>query len=246
MRLGVNIDHVATLRNARGTDYPDLLKAAKIVLSAGADGITIHLREDRRHIKDKDLIILLQKISRPINLEIAPTNEMVKIAIKHKPYACCLVPEKRKELTTEGGLDLIKSESRLSSKVKRLQDAGIKVSLFIDPDIHQIEAANRIGSSAVELHTGSYSDCSNAKRKGEHRRIINAARFSRQLGIECHAGHGLNHKNVIPIAKIPEIVELNIGHALISESIFLGLSNSVSHMKDLIRNSRRRCYKKRL
>jgi len=239
MRLGVNIDHVATLRNARGTEYPDLLKAAKIVLGAGADGITVHLREDRRHIKDQDLKMLIQKISRPINLEIAPTDTMIDIAIKNKPHACCLVPEKRRELTTEGGLDLLKFEYQLCPKVRRLQDVGIKVSLFIDPDFSQIEAASRIGSSAVELHTGSYSDCSSSKRKKEHRRILETARFSKQLGIECHAGHGLTHNNVTPIAKIPEITELNIGHSLISESIFIGLRTSVQHMKDLMRNCRR-------
>ncbi|MBV31443.1 MAG: pyridoxine 5'-phosphate synthase [Rickettsiales bacterium] len=244
MRLGVNIDHVATLRNARGTDYPDLLEAANIVLRAGADGITVHLREDRRHIKDKDLKILLQNISRPINLEIAPTNEMISIAIKHKPHACCLVPEKRRELTTEGGLDLLKLESRLCPKIKKLQDAGIKVSLFINPDFSQIEAASRTGSSAVELHTGSYSDCNNSKRKKEHKRILDAAKFSKQFKIECHAGHGLTHNNVTPIAKISEITELNIGHSLISESIFIGLRESVKRMKDLIQSCRRKYYKK--
>ena len=235
LRLGINIDHVATLRNARGGVHPCPIRAALIAAEAGADSITAHLREDRRHIKDRDIERLKAEVPLPLNLEMAATDEMLAIALRIKPSAVCLVPEKRAELTTEGGLDVIAMEKTLKPYVQKLQDNGSRVSLFIDPDQYQVEAAQRTGAHAIELHTGSYAkDSSPANLEA----IINAAKYAASLGFEVHAGHGLDYENVPAIAAIPQIIELNIGHFLIGEAIFTGLKEAVARMRDIMDNAR--------
>jgi pyridoxine 5-phosphate synthase len=242
LRLGVNIDHVATLRNARGGLHPDPLRAAHLAIEGGADGITAHLREDRRHISDTDIARLKNEITRPLNLEMAATEEMLQIALRHVPNACCLVPEKREERTTEGGLDVIGGFKMLKPYVAKLQDAGIRVSLFIEPDPATIEAAAKVKADIIELHTGKYchlaldNDVAGVARELD--RHIKAAAIAHSLGIEVHAGHGLTYNTVAPFARIPEIVELNIGHFLIGEAIFGGLSSSVRRMRTLMDDAR--------
>lgn len=233
MKLGVNIDHVATLRNARGTSYPDPLKAATIAIDAGADFITVHLREDRRHIKDEDVFTLKKNISTELNLEIAATEEMLKIAKKIKPYSICIVPEKREELTTEGGLDIIGMYSKLPNIIEEIHSAGIKVSLFINPNINQLEYLEKLERKPdiIEIHTGDYCDHSS---KEKLKLITNAAEYISKLGIECHAGHGITHKHAKRIMEIPHISALNVGHHLISEAIFYGLYSAVKIMKIVI------------
>ncbi len=233
-RLGVNVDHVATLRNARGEHYPDPLIAAQTAIAAGADGITIHLREDRRHIRDADVMRIRAMIDKPLNFEMAATEEMVAIALKTRPNACCLVPEKRTEVTTEGGLDVAGHRMALAPMVKRLRDAGIRVSMFVDPDWNQLEASAEIGATIVELHTGAYAQ----GKPDELIRLQQAAGLTESLGLECHAGHGLNYDNVTPIAAIPEVMELNIGHFLIAQAIFDGLPAAVRRMKALMHAAR--------
>lgn len=231
VRLGVNIDHVATLRNARGGHHPDPVAAARLALEAGANGITIHLREDRRHIRDDDLERLASTISAPINLEMALTGEMLGIALRRRPHAVCLVPERRQEVTTEGGLDVAGLLEQMREGVARLLDAGIRVSLFIDPDERQIDAARRLGAPVVELHTGAYAASDGASLLGELQRLQRAARAALEAGIECHAGHGLTFDNVVDVAAIPSIVELNIGHFLIGEAVFVGLKEAIAEVK---------------
>ncbi|MGF1277223.1 pyridoxine 5'-phosphate synthase [Acetobacter pasteurianus] len=227
IRLGVNIDHVATIRNARGGTYPDPVAAALLAIQAGADGITAHLREDRRHIRDKDLERLRTEIAAPLNMEMAATDEMVGIALGLRPHACCLVPERRAELTTEGGLNVAGQLETLTPKVQKLAQADIRVSLFIDPSPAQIEAAAKIGAQVVELHTGAYAE----GKAGELERLRAAATQAAALGLEVHAGHGLTFENVGPIASLPELRELNIGHFLIGQAIFDGLAAVVQNMK---------------
>ncbi len=238
LRLGVNIDHVATLRNARGVRYPDPLRAAHMAAEAGADGITAHLREDRRHISDDDIQSLSDEIDLPLNLEMAATPEMLAIALRNKPHAVCLVPEKRQELTTEGGLDVAAGRNYLASYVSALGEAGIRVSLFIDPEAGQIEAAKALGAPVVELHTGSYCEASGGQVAGELERLVRAAKMAEGLGLECHAGHGLSYDTVGPVAAIPTIVELNIGHFLVGEAIFSGLGGAIKHMRALMDEAR--------
>lgn len=238
LRLGVNIDHVATIRNARGGDHPQPIRAATIAAEAGADGITAHLREDRRHIRDDDLIELMDTLSIPLNLEMAATDEMLDIALRHKPHAACIVPEKREERTTEGGLDAAGQHNRLKDFVGQLRDANIRVSLFIEPDPRQIEAAIHLGAPVVEFHTGHYAHVNGAEREKELRRISDAAALAAKNGIEPHAGHGLTFDNVLPIAAIPQLVELNIGHFLIGEAIFGGLAGSIRQMRALMDDAR--------
>ncbi|AOW46917.1 pyridoxine 5'-phosphate synthase [Acetobacter ascendens] len=227
IRLGVNIDHVATIRNARGGTYPDPVAAALLAIQAGADGITAHLREDRRHIRDKDLERLRAEIAAPLNMEMAATEEMVNIALGLRPHACCLVPERREELTTEGGLNVAGQLETLSPKVQKLAQADIRVSLFIDPSPAQIEAAAKTGAQVVELHTGAYAE----GKAGELERLRTAATQATALGLEVHAGHGLTFENIGPIASLPELRELNIGHFLIGQAIFDGLAAVVQNMK---------------
>ena len=234
IRLGVNIDHVATIRNARGGEHPDPVKAAQMAAAAGADGITAHLREDRRHIRDDDIARLMGEVDLPLNLEMAATDEMLSIALKHRPHAVCLVPEKREERTTEGGLDVAGHFAALSPVVAALGAAGCRVSLFIEPAIEQIDAAIRIGAPVVELHTGRYAHRTGAPREAELRRIADAAALAVKNGIEPHAGHGLTYDNVAAISAIPQIAELNIGHFLIGEAIFEGLAASVARMRALM------------
>ena len=232
LRLGVNIDHVATVRNARGAGYPDPVRAALVAAEAGADGITAHLREDRRHITDDDIARLSEQLTIPLNLEMAATEEMLAIALRHRPHAACIVPEKRDELTTEGGLDAAGLHNRLAPLVGALKNANIRVSLFIEPDARQIEAALRLGAPVVELHTGKYADLIGAARTEELRRLTDAAALAAKNGIEVHAGHGLTYDNVAPIAAIPQVRELNIGHFLIGEAMFVGLGEAVRQMRD--------------
>lgn len=234
LRLGVNIDHVATIRNARGGIHPDPMRAAHMVEAAGGDGITVHLREDRRHIRDADLDSIMREIRLPINLEMAATDEMLEIALRHKPNAACIVPERREERTTEGGLDAAGQHNHLAPIVTRLADAGIRVSLFIEPDARQIEAAIRLKAHIVEFHTGKYAHLDGEEREIELRRISDAAALAAKNGIEPHAGHGLTFENVQPIAAIPQFAELNIGHYLIGEAIFIGLEESVRKMRTLM------------
>lgn len=234
LRLGVNIDHVATIRNARGGEHPDPMRAAHMVEAAGGDGITVHLREDRRHIRDADLDAIMRDIRLPINLEMAATHEMLEIALRHKPHAACIVPERREERTTEGGLDAAGQHNHLAPIVTRLADAGIRVSLFIEPDARQIEAAIRLKAPVVEFHTGKYAHSEGAEQEAELRRLADAAALAAKNGIEPHAGHGLTFENVQPIAAIPQIAELNIGHYLIGEAIFIGLEQSVRKMRSLM------------
>jgi pyridoxine 5-phosphate synthase len=230
-RLGVNIDHVATLRNARGGAHPDPLAAALEALAAGADGITLHLREDRRHIRDDDLARIRAAITAPINLEMAATDEMVDIACRTAPHACCIVPERRQEVTTEGGLDAAGGFDTLRPVVRRLCDAGIRVSLFIDPEPLQLQAASALGAPVVELHTGAYA----AGRAGELERLEEAAALTTALGLECHAGHGLTYDNAGPVAAMPAVRELNIGHFLIGEALLIGLPEAIRRMLAVIK-----------
>ena len=234
LRLGVNIDHVATIRNARGGDHPDPVKAALIAAEAGADGITAHLREDRRHIRDEDIAALMDALTIPLNLEMAATEEMLEIALRHKPHAACIVPERREERTTEGGLDAAGQDNHLMPFVARLTEANIRVSLFIEPDPKQVEAAIRLKAPVVEFHTGRYAHLEGQERAVELKRIADAAALAAKNGIEPHAGHGLTFDNVTPIAAIPQLAELNIGHFLIGEAIFDGLDASVSKMRALM------------
>jgi pyridoxine 5-phosphate synthase len=234
IRLGVNIDHVGTIRNARGGSHPDPVAAAALALEAGADGVTLHLREDRRHIREDDLQRLAASIRAPINLEMAATAEMVAIALAARPHAVCLVPERREEVTTEGGLDAAGSRKTLEPVIARLSDAGIRVSLFIDPDESQVRAAAEMKAPVVELHTGRYAGTVGQSRRAELDRLVRAAATTRTYNIECHAGHGLTFENVSDVAAIPEVVELNIGHFLIGEAIFIGLRASISEMRQRI------------
>jgi pyridoxine 5-phosphate synthase len=238
LRLGVNIDHVATIRNARGGDHPDPVRAAEIVAGAGGDGITAHLREDRRHIRDDDLARIQAATGLPLNLEMAATEEMLEVALRHKPHAACIVPERREERTTEGGLDAAGMHNQLAPVVARLSDAGIRVSLFIAPDPRQIEAAMRLKAPVVEFHTGEYAHAESGARVTELRRIADMAALAAKNGIEPHAGHGLTYDNVQPIAAIPQLAELNIGHFLIGEAIFVGLEASIRRMRELMDDAR--------
>jgi pyridoxine 5-phosphate synthase len=243
LRLGVNIDHVATIRNARGGDHPDPVRAAFAAAEAGADGITAHLREDRRHITDADIDRLMERLEIPLNLEMAATDEMLDIALRHRPNAACIVPEKREERTTEGGLDAAGQHNHLAHFVERLGSANIRVSLFIEPDPAQIEAAIRLGAPVVEFHTGRYAHLAGPDdkeaRAAELRRIADAAALAVEHGLEPHAGHGLTFDNVAPVAAIPELAELNIGHFLVGEAIFTGLDASVRRMRALMDEARR-------
>ena len=236
--LGVNIDHVATLRQARGTVYPRPADAVYIAERAGADSITVHLREDRRHIQDSDLAAIIDVMSTHMNLEMAVTDEMIGIALRIRPSDCCLVPEKRAELTTEGGLDVLAQQDRVAAACTQLAGAGIRVSLFIDPDIDQLDAAVAVGAPVVELHTGRYADTEGAEQDAELQRIISAARHGHGLGLIINAGHGLHYQNVAAIARIPEIVELNIGHAIIARAVFDGMRDAVAEMKRLMLEAR--------
>ncbi|QWC57568.1 pyridoxine 5'-phosphate synthase [Erythrobacter sp. 3-20A1M] len=242
LRLGVNIDHVATIRNARGGDHPDPVRAAEIVAEVGGDGITAHLREDRRHIRDGDLKRIQDATGLPLNLEMAATEEMLAIALAHAPHAACIVPEKREERTTEGGLDAAGLHNQLAPVVSRLTDAGIRVSLFIEADPRQLEAAIRLGAPVVEFHTGEYAhaglDGDGERVAVELKRIADMAALAAKNGIEPHAGHGLTYENVQPIAAIPQIAELNIGHFLIGEAVFVGLETAVRRMRDLMDEAR--------
>ena len=238
LRLGVNIDHVATVRNARGSAYPDPLRAALLAQAAGADGITAHLREDRRHIRDADIEALVAGIALPLNFECAATAEMQAIALRHLPHAVCLVPEKREERTTEGGLDVAGDQNRLADFIVPLREAGIRVSMFISHDPRQIEASARIGAAVVELHTGTYCDLHAegrfAERDAELEALRRGAELAATLGLEVHAGHGLTFDNVAPVAAFPQVMELNIGHFLIGEAIFLGLAPAIAEMRRLM------------
>ena len=240
LRLGVNIDHVATIRNARGGDHPDPVKAALLAAGAGADGITAHLREDRRHIRDEDIAALRARLAIPLNLEMAATKEMLEIALRHRPHAACIVPEKREERTTEGGLDAAGQDAHLRPFVARLSEAGIRVSLFIEPDPRQIEAAIRLGAPVVEFHTGRYAHLDGEALAAELRRIADAAALAAKNCIEPHAGHGLTFANVQPIAAIPQVRELNIGHFLVGEAIFSGLDAAIRRMRALMDEARAR------
>lgn len=243
LRLGVNIDHVATIRNARGGRHPDPLRAAHIAVEAGADGITAHLREDRRHISDQDVGRLKSELTRPLNLEMAATDEMLAIALRHVPNACCLVPESREERTTEGGLDVVSGSKRLAPIIEKLKAAGIRLSLFIEPDEVAIEASSRLGADIVEFHTGAYCEYALADNADglatELGRLRHAATAAHDTGLEVHAGHGLTYNTVAAVARIPEIVELNIGHFLVGESIFGGLDSAVKRMRSLMSEARR-------
>ncbi|MEI7843469.1 MAG: pyridoxine 5'-phosphate synthase [Gallionellaceae bacterium] len=235
IKLGLNIDHVATIRQARGSRYPNLVRAALICEEAGADAITIHLREDRRHIQDEDVRVLRGMLQTRMNLECAVTDEMIKLALKTKPHDICLVPEKREELTTEGGLDVVKYFDAVHRATQRCNDAGIRVSLFVDAEERQLEAAWKAGAAVVEIHTGKYADADSVpERKAELERIHKAALHAHALGLQVNAGHGLNYHNVQPIVMIPHIEELNIGHAVISEAVFIGLEQAVKNMKALL------------
>ncbi len=237
--LGVNIDHVATLRQARGTRYPDPIQAAIEAEQAGADSITLHLREDRRHIQDRDVAMLSDILQTKMNLEMAVTDEMISIAEKYRPADCCLVPERREELTTEGGLDIIGQKSRISDACSRLAAANITVSLFIDPDNAQIDAAHQCGAPVIELHTGRYADAESvSEAQQELEIIINAVKYAHSLGLQVNAGHGLNYHNIKPIAEIAELVELNIGHAIVARSVFTGFQAAVREMKQLMIEAR--------
>ena len=239
LRLGVNVDHVATIRNARGIAHPDPVRAAKLAANAGADGITAHLREDRRHISDDDIERLIAEVDLPLNFEMAATREMLEIALRHKPHAACIVPEKREELTTEGGLDAVGGHNHLKPLVRRLVDAGVRVSLFVDPDPRLLDAAVSLGAPVVELQTGSYCEVDEgAARDAELERIRRAAAHAEAIGLECHAGHGLSFDTVGPVAAIPTIVELNIGHFLIGEAIFGGLDSAIKRMRALMDRAR--------
>lgn len=242
LRLGVNIDHVATLRNARGASYPDPVRAARLAEEAGADGITAHLREDRRHISDADIEGLMAVLTVPLNFEMAATAEMQKIALRHKPHAVCIVPEKREERTTEGGLEVAREENRLAGYIAPLRDAGCRVSIFIAAERRQIEAAHRIGAEVIELHTGAYCDAHAEgrfkERDAELERLRDMAAFAHDLGLEVHAGHGLTYDTVQPVAAFPQVMELNIGHFIIGEAIFRGLTPAIHEMRRLMDEAR--------
>jgi len=242
LRLGVNIDHVATVRNARGSAYPEPLRAARLAEQAGADGITAHLREDRRHISDEDIDGLVNALSVPLNFEMAATREMQAIALRHKPHAVCIVPEKREERTTEGGLEVAREENRLAHFIAPLREAGCRVSIFIAAERAQVEAAHRIGAEVIELHTGAYCDAHSEgrinDRDAELERLGEMAALANDLGLEVHAGHGLTYDTVRPIAAMPQVMELNIGHFLIGEAIFLGLGPAIAEMRRLMDEAR--------
>jgi pyridoxine 5-phosphate synthase len=238
MRLGVNIDHVATVRQARRAEIPDPLEAALLAEKAGADGITVHLREDRRHIQEHDVERLRQRIATKLNLEMAVTPAMVSFAENLRPDDACFVPEKREELTTEGGLEVIAHREKVKDAVARLQGRGIHVSLFIDPDAAQIEAAREAGADAIEIHTGAYCNASGVKSEKDLKAIVNAASLAQSLGLEVHGGHGLDYQNVLPVAKISEIVELNIGHSIIARAVMVGIEQAVREMKELLAKGR--------
>ena len=242
LRLGVNSDHVATVRNARGGAYPDPLRAAKLSEEAGADGITAHLREDRRHISDADIDGLMEVLTVPLNFEMAATPEMQAIALRHKPHAVCIVPEKREERTTEGGLEVAREENRIAHFIAPLRDAGCRVSIFIAADQRQIEAAHRIGAQVIELHTGAYCDFhaegNVAARDSELQKLSEMSSLAHSLGLEVHAGHGLTYDTVSPIAQLPEVIELNIGHFIIGEAIFRGLTPAIAEMRRLMDEAR--------
>lgn len=239
LRLGVNIDHVATLRNARGVRYPDPVAAASIAERAGADGITIHLREDRRHITDRDVAMLKQTLNVPMNLEMAVTDEMIDIAIKTQPTFSCLVPEKREELTTEGGLDVAGQVENIANATKRLTDAGIQVSLFIDADRKQIDAAKEAGAPIIELHTGQYAEAdTEEEQKKELARLMEAAEYAHSIGLQVNAGHGLHYHNTLDVAQIPQMVELNIGHSIIARAVLDGLDKAVRDMREILDKAR--------
>ncbi|MGA9572863.1 MAG: pyridoxine 5'-phosphate synthase [Lysobacterales bacterium] len=233
--LGVNIDHVATIRQARGANYPSVLKAARVAEDAGADAITVHLREDRRHIQDDEVVALCRQIRTRVNLEMAVTDEMLAIAELNRPADVCLVPEKREELTTEGGLDVLAHFNAVKNACNRLADAGIRVSLFIDPDIAQLDAALACGAPVVELHTGSYADADETSVETEYQRIVSAAEYGDSIGLQINAGHGLHYQNVKPIVRIPQLVELNIGHSIVAQALFVGLHEAVSDMLALMK-----------
>ncbi|GAA0410114.1 pyridoxine 5'-phosphate synthase [Cocleimonas flava] len=238
LELGVNIDHIATLRQARGTAYPDILEAAFLVEEAGAHAITIHLREDRRHIQDQDVYDIRKQINVRMNLELAATDEMVGIACDVNPEDACIVPEKREELTTEGGLDIIGQFDRIQKCTKTLSEQGIRVSLFIEPDIEQIKRVNDVGAPVIELHTGTYANAQGDAQAREFDRIVEAAEFAHSLGIQVNAGHGLDYSNTTVIAKIPEIRELNIGHSIVSRAVFVGISRATRQMLQIMREAR--------
>lgn len=243
LRLGVNIDHVATIRNARGGRHPDPVRAARVAVAAGADGITAHLREDRRHIRDEDIARLKAEIDKPLNFEMAATDDMIAIALRTGPHAACLVPERRAERTTEGGLDVHGQRSHVENAVRRLGDAGIRMSLFIAADRDQVEAAKTVGAPVIELHTGAWCDAlaagENDVAAREFERIRTAVAFAKTLGLEVHAGHGLDYASAETIASLPEIAELNIGHFLIGEAVFVGLDNAIRTMRDAMDRGRR-------
>jgi pyridoxine 5-phosphate synthase len=242
LRLGINIDHVATIRNARGGRDPDPVRAAKLAATAGADGITAHLREDRRHISDEDILRLSREMDLPLNLEMAATDEMLSIALKHRPHAACIVPEKREERTTEGGIDAAGRHNRLAPVIRLLSESNIRVSLFVEPDQRQLDAAKSLGAPVVELHTGAYCHAAAEGHVKERERLLEAiregARYGASLGLEIHAGHGLSYDTVGPVAAIPEIRELNIGHFLVGEAIFCGLDASIRRMRALMDEAR--------
>lgn len=238
LRLGVNIDHVATIRNARGGRFPDPVRAAKLAAEAGADGITAHLREDRRHISDEDIARLSREVDLPLNLEMAATDEMLQIALKHRPHAACIVPERREERTTEGGIDAAGQHNRLAPVLRALSGANVRVSLFIEPSRRQLDAARSLGAPVVELHTGAYCDADGAMRQQHLRALAEAAAYGASLGLEIHAGHGLTYETVGPVAAIPQLRELNIGHFLVGEAIFVGLEASIREMRRLMNEAR--------
>ena len=237
IRLGVNVDHVATLRQARRIDTPDPVQAALLAERGGADGITVHLREDRRHIQERDVELLRERIRTKLNLEMAVTEEMVRLAERFRPDDACFVPERREELTTEGGLDVVAHRARIKEAVKRFQAHGIRVSLFIDPERSQIEASREAGAHGVEIHAGRYCDASGDKTR-ELEQVAAAAALAHRLGLEVHGGHGLNYQNVLPIARIPEIVELNIGHSIVARAVMVGMERAVGEMKQILRTAR--------
>ncbi len=238
IRLGVNVDHVATVRQARGIDDPDPIEAALLAEEAGAEGITVHLREDRRHIQDRDVELLRARVKTKLNLEMAATPAMVAYAGEIRPDDACFVPERREELTTEGGLDVVAHRVMVADAVHRLQGSGVQVSLFVDPQKSQIEVAKAVGAHGIEIHTGAYCNASGAGREKELQAVVASARLARSLGLEVHGGHGLNYKNVSPIARIPEIVELNIGHSIIARAVMVGIAQAVREMVEILRRAR--------
>ena len=239
LRLGLNIDHVATIHNARGGLHPDPVRAAVLAVEAGVDGITAHLREDRRHIRDEDIRALMETVGLPLNLEMAATHEMLEIALRHRPHAACIVPERREERTTEGGLQVVGQVAKLKPMISELSAAGIRVSLFIEPEISQLDAAVEAGAPVVELHTGAYAEAGKGPaRDAQLERLVKAADYCQKIGLECHAGHGLTFDNVKPVAAIPTVAELNIGHFLIGEAVFRGLVPTLREMRRLMDEAR--------